>query len=146
MKTELCLLIFIIGMFVWSCGPGERRGSEEKDEVEELKTEVIAIHDEVMPKMGQLRDYQKQLSAKAEELEAQAAESYLQAAIACEKAYEGMFEWMRQFDSTLEGMSEEEAMGYLEEQREKVVIVNEDIKEALKEAEVLLEEGDGVIK
>ncbi len=135
--VQLCL-IFISASCLWACGSGQMQ--EEKNEVEEKKVEVIAIHDEVMPKMGQLKSYQNQLSAKAGELEAQAAETYRQAARKCDEAYEGMFVWMRQFDASLEGMSDEEAMAYLEEEREKVVVVNEDIKNALREAEMLLEE------
>ncbi len=138
MKIEQLLLFFMIGLILLSCGDGNK--GNEQDVVEEKKAEVIAIHDEVMPKMGQLKSYQNQLSAEAEGMEAQAAEAFIQAARKCEEAYEGMFVWMRQFDASLEGMSEEESVAYLEEQREKVVVVNEDIKKALSEAELLLEE------
>jgi hypothetical protein len=138
MKIEQLFLFFVLGVAFISCGDGKKEN--DRDEVAEKKEEVIAIHDEVMPKMGQLKSYQNQLGTKADGLEAQAAEPLRQAARKCDEAYEGMFVWMRQFDAALAGMSEEEALAYLEEQREKVMVVNEDIKNALREAEMLLEE------
>jgi hypothetical protein len=51
-----------------------------------------------------------------------------------------MFVWMRQFDSKLEGLNEEESLAYLQDQLIKVTQVNRDIKQALEEAEKLLEQ------
>lgn len=137
MKIHYWLSVFIVWIGIESCGVKE-------DEVSVLKTEVIAVHDEVMPKMGELRSNQKLLSAKAQELKETSADSteiqlYRQAALACDEAYEGMFVWMRQFDSKLEGMNEEESLSYFQDQMIKVTKVNRDVKQALKEAEKLLE-------
>ena len=49
-----------------------------------------------------------------------------------------MFVWMRQFDPKVEEMEEREAIRYLEEQEQKVALVNSDIKKALDQAERLL--------
>ncbi len=134
MKIQYWLGVFIVWIGIESCAVKE-------DEVAALKTEVIAIHDEVMPKMGELRSNQKLLTEKGEELgDTTEAQRYRAAALACDEAYEGMFVWMRQFDSKLEGLNEEESLAYLQDQLIKVTQVNRDIKQALEEAEKLLEQ------
>jgi hypothetical protein len=134
MKIQYWLGVFIVWIGIESCAVKE-------DEVAVLKTEVIAIHDEVMPKMGELRSNQKLLTEKGEELgDTTEAQRYRSAAMACDEAYEGMFVWMRQFDSKLEGLNEEESLAYLQDQLIKVTQVNRDIKQALEEAEKLLEQ------
>ncbi|HSI74576.1 MAG TPA: hypothetical protein VK957_01720 [Lunatimonas sp.] len=137
MKIHYWAGLFIVWMGIEAC-------TTKEDEVAKLKTEVIAVHDEVMPKMGELRSNQKLLEAREEELRETSADSseiqmYRQAALACDEAYEGMFVWMRQFDSKLDGMNEEESLSYLQDQWVKVNRVNRDIKQALEEAEKLLE-------
>lgn len=138
MKIHYWIGLFIVWMGLEAC-------TVQKDEVAKLKAEVIAVHDEVMPKMGDLRSNQKLLKAKKDELKETSANStkidlYRQAALACDEAYEGMFVWMRQFDSKLEGMNEEEALFYLQDQMIKVTRVNSDIKRALLDAEKLLKQ------
>lgn len=138
MKIHYWIGLFIVWMGLEAC-------TGQKDEVAKLKTEVIAVHDEVMPKMGDLKSNQKLLTAKGDELREASADSteielYRQVALACDEAYEGMFVWMRQFDSKLEGMNEEEALFYLQDQMIKVTRVNSDIKRALEDADKLLKQ------
>jgi hypothetical protein len=136
MRFYYCIVLFIAVLGITSC-------AKREDEVYKLKNEVIGVHDEVMPKMGELRSYQKALLAKQEELQNENTDSvkvqaFGKAAIACDNAYQGMFVWMRQFDAKLEGMNEEESLAYLQDQLVKVTIVNKDIKVALNNAEELL--------
>lgn len=133
---SIWIFLLISLFFLPSCGGGE-------SQVEVLKREVIAVHDEVMPLMGELKTYQRSLAEKAAELEAlgtDAAEvsTFEEASKACADAYDGMFVWMRQFDPKVEEMEEREAIRYLEEQEQKVALVNSDIKKALDQAERLL--------
>lgn len=113
---------------------------EQVDENQVLKQEVIDIHDEVMPRMGELRSLKKSLLEKVEQLGAEDAEENaeeikrLQAyADNLEDAFEGMFVWMRQFQSNYEG-SEEEVYEYLLEQKVLVEKVNRDIKSSIENA------------
>ncbi|WP_035806232.1 hypothetical protein [Lunatimonas lonarensis] len=134
------LFLVVLGLIFFSAC-----GSSEESEVERMKREVIAVHDEVMPLMGELRSFQRSLEEKADELDSRGVESplvgeYRTAASACSAAYEGMFIWMRQFDMRMEEMNEDQSLAYLEDQAIKVAKVNEDIKTALKLAESLLAE------
>lgn len=92
-----------------------------------MKEKVIQVHDEVMPKIGELKASQKKLNEMAGNLEqsedakdTEKAAELKAVAADCEHAYDEMFVWMRQFDVDLEEMSEEQAKSYLEEQLEKV--------------------------
>lgn len=113
---------------------------EQVDENQVLKQEVIDIHDEVMPRMGELRSLKKSLLEKVEQLGAEDAEENAEEikrlqvyADNLEDAFEGMFVWMRQFQSNYEG-SEEEVYEYLLEQKVLVEKVNRDIKSSIENA------------
>lgn len=115
--------------------------SEKIDKTNLLRDEVIAIHDEVMPLMGELRSLKKELKTKADGLveqdslenaekihELRNIESQL------EYAFEGMFIWMRQYKEPEESLDKNDAKAYLTEQKVLVEKVNKDIKQALKAA------------
>lgn len=126
--------LFAISFLVISCKGEKIEGNQQ------LKDEVIAIHDEVMPLMGQLRSLRQEILDKSATLEQE--DSVLNAekiahlnglAEQLDQAFEGMFVWMRQFDSNFTG-TEEELKSYLLDQKVKVQEVNEDIKTALSAA------------
>jgi hypothetical protein len=113
---------------------------ERVDQNQLLKQEVIDIHDEVMPKMGELRSLKKSLLEQADALETENIGSnqevinrMRQYAVDLENAFDGMFVWMRQFNSNFEG-SEEEIHDYLIEQKILVEKVNRDIKTSIENA------------
>ncbi len=111
-----------------------------------LKDQVIAVHDEVMPKIGTLKTNQKNLLEKANEIEksknAELHHFHIQelrsSAYDCEAAYDGMFVWMRQFQSEYSEMTDDSTKNYLKEQLQMVEKVNRDIKSALHHADSLL--------
>ena len=125
-------------LFFTSCEPSLVEQNKEK------RAEVIAVHDEVMPKMGALKNLEKEVQAKIETLEmsenpdSTEIENLKALAFDLNAAYEGMFVWMRQYSIEDEGKSPEEIKVYLEEQMVKVNEVNADIKAALEKAEQVL--------
>jgi hypothetical protein len=133
-----CILRFhwiLFLFFLFSCK------SERTDEISNLKEEVIGIHDEVMPFMGELKSLKKEVEIKSKGLHEQ--DSILNndrineldlLAGQLDSAFDGMFVWMRQYKSPEEGMDREDAKIYLLEQKEKVKLVNEEIKIALASA------------
>ncbi|MEX0884429.1 MAG: hypothetical protein WDZ72_13245 [Cyclobacteriaceae bacterium] len=137
MNVRSFALFLLLLSFLLSCNPGQ-------NEQQKLKDEVIAIHDEVMPKIGNLKSFQKDLMEKANELEkGQGADSVQidtlrSTANDCEEAYNNMFVWMRQFQNDYGEMTEEEIQDYLKNQLIKVEKVNQDIKLALDHADSLL--------
>lgn len=110
----------------------------------ELKEEVIAIHDEVMPHMGKLQSLQKELTEKADLLALEDSVGQREQILDLRNtaadlglAYEGMFVWMRQFEPDQGELTEEEYEAYLNDQKILVKKVNQDINRALEKAEEL---------
>ncbi len=116
-----------------------------KDQNKELKQEVIDIHDEVMPLMGDLKSLKKKIDEKKEIISQSESENIDKIkeletlSMNLENAFNGMFVWMRQFQSSYDEMSEEEVEKYLLKQKVKVEKVNEDIKKAMAAAKKELE-------
>jgi anaerobic selenocysteine-containing dehydrogenase len=118
--------------------------NEEKEKKEALLAEVMAAHDEVMPKMGELRQVAKALKTKADSLETVADQDFSaqvsslrEAAKKIEDANEGMMEWMRQFQMPDNESPIAEVLVYLQEQKEKVEKVKDDMLKSLEEGKAL---------
>lgn len=142
MKVRPFPLFVLFFALLFSC-------AAEKDENVALKEQVIAVHDEVMPEIGTLKSRQKTLEEKADALAQEAngvdtreqVQELRAAARSCEAAYDGMFVWMRQFESEYDGMTEEEIRSYLQDQMKKVEQVKKDIRSALTRSDSLLNGG-----
>jgi transposase-like protein len=134
MKLFSNSLIFIFSMFVLACSNPLIEANKE------MRAQIIGVHDEVMPKMGELMSLQKKALAQADSLYAQDStattqiESMRSLAGQLDQAYEGMFVWMRQYSLEEEGKTPEEIKTYLDDQLLKVNQVNAEIKAALDQA------------
>ncbi|WP_051287060.1 hypothetical protein [Algoriphagus mannitolivorans] len=138
MKNFLICIALGFSLIFQSCG------NSQIDANKKLREEVIAVHDEVMPKMGQLKSLEKSSLQMAEDL-ANSSEpdsarivALKELATQLDQAYESMFVWMRQYDVEDGEKTPEEVKAYLEEQMKKVSLVNQDIKSALEKADSLL--------
>jgi uncharacterized protein YoxC len=139
MKNILSLTLLTL-IWMMSC---EEKKKEAKDVLYE---QVMEVHDEIMPKMGDIMKYKKQLKSKVDAL-AENAEvnsekiGELQQAITdLDNSHEEMMAWMREFNPDFEGMVSEEIMKYLVEQKAKIERVGKETYAALKQAEELLNE------
>jgi transposase-like protein len=133
-------LIFSLILFFQACGPTQKELNVKQREA------VIAVHDEVMPKMGQLKSFEKKALQKAEEFAAMDStdtgkvEEMKALAGELDQAYEAMFVWMRQYDIEDGERTPEEVKVYLDEQMESVTEVNRLMKAALSKADSLLKD------
>ncbi len=134
MKLFSSFLIFLFSILVLACANPLIETNKE------MRAQIIGVHDEVMPKIGQLMSLEKKALAKADSLFAQdsTASSDIEAmrslAGQLNQAHEGMFVWMRQYSLDEEGKTPEELKTYLDEQLVRVNQVNADIKAALEQA------------
>lgn len=124
--------IFALGLFIYSCSTS----TKETVDIPKLKEEVIAIHDEVMPKMGELRKASKDLRLAAEVDSTKS--DWLATADRISSANESMMVWMRGFEPNYEG-TEAEIVIYLEDQKVKIAKVRDEMNSALAEGKDLLE-------
>ena len=129
MKKQLLILASIVWILS-ACGGNQKKANDA------LREKVIAIHDEVMPHMGTLKNYQKQVEkriAQADSLGISPEEIAELKLLAGDlgNAFEGMFVWMRQFKSVNDDMTADQVRDYLLEQKLAVEKVNQDIKESM---------------
>lgn len=140
MKLFASALTLLISFLVLACANPLIETNKE------MRAQIIGVHDEVMPKMGELMSLQKKALAQADSLYAQDStataqiESMRTLAGQLDQAYEGMFVWMRQYSLEEEGKTPEEIKTYLDDQLLKVNQVNADIKAALDQASTQLKD------
>jgi len=135
MKRNTLLLLLATFFVLNACGP---KGPSES---QKMRDEIIAVHDEVMPKMGELKSQEKEALAKAEvtsteePLDTAKVEAYKSLAYDLNHAHDAMFDWMHQYETEDGELAAEELKVYLEGQLTKVKEVNLEVKEALDKAE-----------
>ena len=132
---KLPILAFI---FIIACQSGKNRSDSIVDgqiSIDSLKSEVLFLHDEVMPKMGELRRVRKDLMLQADSLmQSDSTKANIFNSLANEigNSSEGMMQWMRAFEPDFEG-TEDEVRSYLEAQKESIQIVKTDMENSLTE-------------
>ncbi len=133
-------LTFTLLTLIWLMSCDEKK-KEAKDV---LYDQVMEVHDEIMPKMGDIMKYKKQLKIKMEglaadpEMNAEKIEKVKQAITELDNSHEDMMAWMREFNPDFEGMVTEEVMQYLNEQKVKIEQVGKETYAALNSAEELI--------
>lgn len=117
---KLLLLFALVAVFA-SC--------KEKSN---LEAEVIAIHDEVMPKMGDMHVARKNLRKVLSSTEDEKLKSKIMEMISdLESADEGMMEWMNNWKVP---ENEPDKTAYLLEEKDKITKVKIDMISSLKNA------------
>ena len=114
---------------------------QNKVDLKTLKSEVLAVHDEVMPKMGELRKVEKMLRGQLEQSREDTSlnTSIAKAADAIEAANESMMNWMRNYDPDFDG-KDAEVEAYLRGQMQSIQRVREDMSASLEAGRKLLSE------
>jgi DNA repair protein RadC len=140
-------VFLLLALFLFSCKNGV--------DTQALKNKVLDIHDEVMPKMGELMSLRKKVMSKSKEVAL--AENYDQTevnsldslATALESANKGMMTWMHEWndnssnfldqeDKPIEGVTEEAVVIYLNDEKQKITTVNENFIATIKAAKSAL--------
>lgn len=138
MKMKKVVFLLFLVATATSCS------NEQKEQKDALMAEVMAAHDEVMPKMGELRKTAKALQAKADSLGALTDQDFSaeintlrQTAKRIEDANEVMMEWMRQFEMPDNEAPIAEVLVYLKDQKEKIDKVKDEMLKSLEEGNAL---------
>lgn len=134
---RLLSIIALLTLMV-SCSTPKKEAVQEEPS---LKDQVMDVHDEVMPKMGELRKTQKELLALADSSAADSlvAAKFSQLASEIDNANESMMAWMRNFDPNFEG-TPEEVEKYLQDQLKSIEEVKSDMLSTLEEGKKALSE------
>jgi len=138
MKKLFSILICTVLFLSFSCKE-EKKAPEGSSQMDE----VMAIHDEVMPKMGTIGKLVGDLKAKVDTTEM--GQKYEVAMKDLQDANTAMMDWMKDFgdrfdhEEILEGKElTEEKQQWLDEEEEKVKVVKEKINGSIARAEALL--------
>ena len=115
----------------------------DKEESSKMK-EVMAVHDEVMPKMGKLGKLVGELKAKENDSTEMGA-TYKKARVDLQEANEEMMDWMQNFgdrftpDEILNGAElSEEKLAWLDEEEKKMKALRDKINKRLAIGDSLL--------
>lgn len=115
--------------------------TSENPEVAQLEKEVLAIHDEVMPKMDDLMRLKRKAKVQlAKDSVSSSQKQPLQTLIQeLEAADEAMMHWMRNYDHDLQGKLPEEKLNYLQAEKVKITKVKQQMLQTLAKAEKTVE-------
>lgn len=138
MKKAFFILSCAVLFLSFSCKE-EKKTTEGPTQMEK----VMAIHDEVMPKMGTIGKLVGELKAKVDTTET--GQQYEVAMKDLQDAHKTMMDWMKDFgdrfnsDEILNGKElSEEKLQWLDEEEEKVKMVKEKINGSIERAQTLL--------
>ncbi len=121
--------LFLLSLFLLSCSV------KSGDDIDFLFEEIMDAHDEVMPKMGKIRNLEKQCRSAA--LTSPDSSELIKQAEILSNANAAMMTWMRDFNSNFQG-SDREKREYLLAQKKKVYHVKKLMNESLLQGEKLV--------
>jgi hypothetical protein len=135
------ILLYLVSLIVVV---GACKTEEKKQEEPSQMEQVIAIHDEVMPKMGVMSKLVAQLKPKVDSTAA--GQEYQKAMHDLQSAHKSMMDWMKGFgdrftsDETLNGKElTPEKKEWLNEEEVKVKLLRDEINTSIRKAEELME-------
>lgn len=137
LKPMLAVLALFLG---FACNNNADKAGQLKEQ-EALYQQMMEVHDEVMPKMGELNALTRGLKA-LNNLPDSLQINVTEAVSNLENAHEGMMSWMGSLQ-TLEGLQtkpHEEIITYLSEELVKVEAVKTDMLSSIAEGKTLLEQ------
>ena len=148
-KTVRCFLeaavLMLLTLSACSQNTDEKKeATGTLDAVEKKRSEVMAVHDEIMPGMGTLMNLKKQLKEKAAAMDsAQSIDQEQLVSIQVsieqlEEADEAMMQWMRTYKDPADSVNENEAIAYLELKEQEIHEVKEKMQESEAAAKALL--------
>lgn len=143
MKILQILTLIAFGSLLVACNG---KTAEQEQAQQELWDEMMVVHDEVMPKMGEISSLRRQLKAKMEAMDSTETEmiASVDATMAqLDAADIGMMDWMgalTQLPELRENKNHEQIMAYLEEEKAKVDKVKTDMLNALEAGRSKLKE------
>lgn len=104
--------------------------SENKEAETLLNQEIMKVHDEVMPKMGDINRMKRQLSAYKDEVSddnAAMKDSLINAILLLAKTEDNMNDWMAGYKYPNPDMKHDEMMKYLQGQQDTIKQINNDV-------------------
>jgi hypothetical protein len=142
--NKLILSIFTLFTIVFVACKNDDKAAQAN-----LTKEIMAVHDEVMPKMGELDRLKKQLSVYKDAVPDENApmkDSLINAILLLSKMEDNMMDWMGNFKQTDSEAKPDERLRYLQGQRDSVKQMSNEIYMSLSIAQELLKNAPDSLK
>lgn len=129
------LLLSFLLITLFSC-------SSKKSEQEDLHKNIIAVHNEVMPRMEEIAELSKKLKENVVKLEKEKPEntdkitSVKQSINNLNSASQGMMNWMHRYNAKYDTLPIEISIKYLKEEKLKIEKVKSEMNKAIEEAKL----------
>ena len=150
MKKGIIIIVVILTAF--GCRKSTSTGGIESEypdptaQETQLYEEVIAVHDKVMPRLGDIASLKSRIEEQIGILESNPGHDPERLAKlrnqmkALDEADEAMMAWMRQFIASYEGWKHDSIMHYLNGEKDKIEKVDEMVDNAIRQTKMLLGE------
>ena len=143
-SINTCIGLFLAVLVFAGCG---NKAEQQQKQQEDLAKEVLAIHDEVMPRSEELVKLRKQLKDKVNVWAADAgadhgaqireATAHIDSLTAADKS---MMDWMHNYNGAQGLYEHEDIIKYLTEEKAKISEVRDNTEAAIAAARKFLEE------
>lgn len=146
MKSYISILVVSVITLLTSCGGGgntqDTASTEEAQQ--QLWDEMMVIHDEIMPAMGDIFKYSKTLKTYLDSTEvADELKAEIETAIEnLNQADDGMMDWMAELKTPKEladSLDQKAIMEYLKSETEKIKVVKQQMEESLEQGEKMVQ-------
>jgi len=123
---------------------------QDKATVEQAEKDVFVVHDEIMPQMGQLMEYQKELSKEITAIDSllkigasdslqKRKEEALSLGSMLKEADNGMMDWMHDYKGdSLKALASDEALKAMSAEKTKIDAVKVKMTESMTKAKAFL--------
>ncbi len=104
--------------------------NEDKESETKLNQEIMKVHDEVMPKMGELNRMKRQLSAYKDEVpddNAAMKDSLINAILILSQTEDNMSDWMTNYKYPNPDLKHDDIIKYLKGQQDSIKQINNDV-------------------
>ncbi|MCF0075062.1 viral A-type inclusion protein [Dyadobacter sp. CY261] len=141
------ILLSFVTIFLCACGK-----DKDQEKITGLETEVLAIHDEVMPKQEEIMSLKSQLSKKIQDIDSlqnvgvssnTMAEQRIKAVDLNQKLLDAdklMMDWMHEYrGDSAKKLDPKQSILYFEGEREKILLVKQATLKSIQEAKTFLE-------
>jgi hypothetical protein len=127
-KNQVITLLFIGGAFLSGCN------NDNKELETKLNEEVMAVHNDVMPKMGESNRIKRQLKSFKEVVPDENAalkDSLINTILLLSKSEDMMSDWMTHYKYPNAAMNHDEIIKYLEGQKDSIKMVSDNMYKSI---------------
>ncbi|MGV3600181.1 MAG: viral A-type inclusion protein [Dyadobacter fermentans] len=141
------ILLSLLAAFSLACGT-----DKDQEKVAGLETEVLAIHDEVMPKQEDIMSLKTQISKKIQDIDSlqnvgvssnTMAEQRIKAVDLNQKLADAdklMMDWMHEYrGDSAKKLDSQQAVQYFEKEKERIMLVKQATLKSIQEAKTFLQ-------